>query len=763
MLQRLIRFVMAASLLVLLAGSGVGQDYILPYNKTPETPREFWAALKYELELGNHKRAAENLREFYARSSAIADEDEQRQLFLNLYDREGMSFILKLANLPELRKVTAKDGEKDRPVGEILTQKVGRLVEQRLGDPARIKFFIDNLAKSPEERAYAITQLRAAGPRAMPYLISVLRDKGLAQQHQGVFTAMLKMNSDIGPAALAAFDVPEASVRSLLIDLFVRRGDDRVIPTLWWLHGVGQQDEKVRQEATAALTKFLRKPARDLPEAKIELTRESERYYKHVIDFPTTEQLTVWLWDDKAQQLRPLAIDGRSALNKTEVEEYFAAYWAKKALEVDPAHRPAQILLLSTTLENAYRKAAEKNQLEQPLAKLAPDLQLLLAETPPSLLEAVLDRAMNEGRTAVALGAARALGPSGDWRLIRTGERGTPALIRALSYPDRRVQLAAAEAILRVPTSDSFPGSARVIEVLKRALTSEATAKALVVHANNGEGRKLAATVQDLGLQPVVLASGRDALRAALSAGDIEAVFVSSGVMNPELPYFLAQLRDAPDTSGLPVVVIATPESAKSLKPLESRHARVKVLESMPLTADMLKHELDSFLSDRFRVPLTDNERKAQTLAALEGLYLIALRERSGYDLAPAEQSLFRALGRDDLAAGVAAVLANRPGRQTQTALSEAVLNETRAPAARADVARQLRQHMVRNGILIGASQIQGLIKLSDTVTDAGLKEEAARLAASLRADAVLEGNRLRKFEPAAPAAPPAPVKEEGK
>jgi hypothetical protein len=746
---------MASSLVLLTLLAGVhAQDFVLPYNKTPETPREFWAALKYEIELGNFKRAAENLKEFYARSSAIADEDEQRQLFLNLYDREGMSFFLKLANLPELRKATAKDGEKDRPIGEILTQKVGRLVEQRLGDPARIKFFIENLSKSPEERAYAITQLRAAGPRAMPYLISVLRDKSQEKQHQAVFTAMLKMNRDIGPAALAAFDVPEASVRSLLIELFLRRADERVIPELWYLHATGQSEERVRQEATNALTKFLHRPPRELGEGKVELTREAERYYKHEVDFPTTEQLVVWLWDDKAQLLRQLAIDGRTALNKAEVEEYFAAYWAKKALEVDAAYRPAQILLLSTTLESVYRRAAEKNQLAEPLAKLSPNLQLLLAETPPSLLEAVLDRAMNEGRTAVALGAARALGPSGDWRLIRSGERGAPALIRALSYPDRRVQLAAAVAILRVPTTDSFPGSARVIEVFQRALTSETAAKALVVNPNTEAGQKQAATVRELGLQPVVITNGREAIRAALESSDIEVVFVDAKVMNPELPYFLSQLRSAPDTGGLPIVVIATPETQQALKALETRNARVKVLAGMPMTADMLKHELGTFPTDRFRLPLTDAERKAQAQAAVDGLLMLAQRERSGYDLGPAEAALYRALGRDDLAAGVAAILAHRPGRQTQTALADAVLNETRAPGPRVETARQLRQHMVRHGILIGSNQIQNLIKLSDTVADVGLKEEAARLAASLRADAALEGTRLRKFEPASPAAP---------
>jgi hypothetical protein len=752
MLQRMIRSMVTASLLALVAlGAARAQDYILPYNKTPETPREFWAALKYELELGNHKRATEMLKGFYDRANAIADEDAQKQLFLSLFDKEGMSFFLKLANHPELRKATAKEGEKDRPIGEILTQRIGKLVEVRLGDPARIKFFIENLSKSPEERAYAITQLRASGPRALPYMIAVLRDRNQEKMHQAVFTAMLKMNSDIGPAALAAFDVPEAEVRALLVELFVRRADDRVVPYLWFLHATGKPGDKPREEATAALSKFLRTPARDLGDPKLALTREAERFYKHEVEFPTTEQLAVWLWDEKAGVLRQLAIDGRTELNKTEVEEYFAAYWAKKALEVDAAFRQAQILFLSTTIESVYRKAAEKNQLEQPLSKLAPDLQQLLAETAPTLLESVLDRAMADGRTGVAIGAARALEPSGDWKLIRGGERGTPALIRALSYPDRRVQLAAAEAILHVPTTDSFPGSARVIEVLKRALASESQAKALIVHPNTQAAQDLAATARELGYQPISASNGREGVKLAIEAGDLEVIFVSSGVTDPELPYFLSQLRSGPDTSGIPVIVIGSKEQEKQLKSLETRTSRLKVLAPPPMSIDMWKLELGPFLTDRFRIALTDNERVAQAKTAVAALLNIAQRERSGYDLSPAEPALLRALSRDDLAAGAAAVLGFRAGRQSQTTLADAVLNDTRVAAPRTSMAKELRAHLQRHGVLLKPAQIDGLVKLADTATDPALKEEASRLAASLRADSALEGSRLRKFEPAAP------------
>jgi CheY-like chemotaxis protein len=759
MLQRAIRGLLGVAVLLALGG-GVAKaqdEFILPYLKTPETPQEFWAALEYEIELGNHTRAAENLKNFYERSLAIADEDLQRTLFLKLYDRKGMSYFLKLSNLPELRKVTAKDPvtQKDRPIGEILVAKVGALVEQRLGDPGRIKFFIENLTKSPEERAYAITQLRASGPRAVPFLISVLRDQGKEQSHQTILTALLKMNSDVGPPLLAAMDVPEANVRSLLVSYFLQRGDDRVVPALWHLHGTGKPGDKLTAEATAALLRFLRVPRAELGEARVALTREAERFYKGEVDFGTVEQLTVWHWDAKANELKPLAVADaqgreRNALTRVEAEEYFASYWARRALEVDPAHRPAQIIFASTTLESVYRKAAERNQLDQPLAKLDAGLQQVLAGTPPGLLEAVLERAMNEGRTGTVLAATQALTPSGDWKLIRS-ERGTPPLIRALSYPDRRVQLAAAEAALQVPTSDSYPGSARVVEVLKRAVSSEPHARALIVHANSEAAQKWSALARQLGYQPVVAATGRDALRQAMESADFEIIFADARVADPELPYFVAQLRAGPDTSGVPVVVLAAKEQEAAVRGLEKRFSRVKVLAPPPASLEMLKHELTPFLADRFRLPLSDAERNAAAKTAVDLLLNIAMRERSGYDLAPAEATLHKALGRDDLAGSAAAVLAYRSGRTTQSALGDAVLNETRPPGPRAEIARQLRTHLIRHGVLLRPAQLEGLVKLASTAADGALKEEAARLAVTLKADAALEGTRLRNFAPTAP------------
>src|SRR5205085_8896062 len=130
------RWLGAGVLALGLAAPAVAQqDFVLPYNKTPETAPEFWAATKYDLSLGNHQRAAQMLGNFYDKAMALS-EDDQRKLFLSLFDAEGMSPFLRLSSIPAVRQVLRKDPAttKDVPAIDMIVAKMTRYVETRLSD-----------------------------------------------------------------------------------------------------------------------------------------------------------------------------------------------------------------------------------------------------------------------------------------------------------------------------------------------------------------------------------------------------------------------------------------------------------------------------------------------------------------------------------------------------------------------------------------------------------------------------------------------------
>src|SRR5262249_22022934 len=164
-------------------------------------------------------------------------EEDQNKLLLGLYDADGLSAFLKLQNLRTLRGVTTKVGDKDVPVGEVLVDKVTKAVHKRVGDPGRLQFFVGNLNKSKEERAYALLQLRQAGPLAVPYMVNTLRDAAQKQNQKAVVNAFLQMDQNIVPPLLAALDSPDAFVRGTVLSVLLQRGDKAVLPYLWYLYG----------------------------------------------------------------------------------------------------------------------------------------------------------------------------------------------------------------------------------------------------------------------------------------------------------------------------------------------------------------------------------------------------------------------------------------------------------------------------------------------------------------------------------------------
>lgn len=721
---------------------GQGNDFILPYNKTPETAPEFWAATKFELGLGNYGRAGEMLQKFYDRLSNLGEE-EQNKLLLAVYDRDGLSPLLRLSNQASVRKVVAKDTAtgKDIPLTDVLIKKMTRAIEGRLGDPGRVEFFVNNLSKSKEERAYAFSQLRLAGARAVPAMVQVLRNQSRQNEHSYIIAALTRMDRNFAPPLLAAMDASDNYLRTTIITIFQQRADDRIVPYLWYLHGLSSTPADLRTVATNALSQFVRTPVSQLGDARLKLVEVGERYYSHQVDLGTETQM-IWKWD------KELGNVVATPANKTSIEEYFGIYWAKKTLEVDPTYLPAQVLLISTAVE----KALERGGVSQPLKTAAPDVYQLLAGTSTALLDLVLDRALKEGRSAVALGVIQAMGDSGDPRLLRSGHQLTP-LARALRFSDIRVQLAAADAALKIPIMVPYAGSSRVVEVLRRAIGGDGQPRVLIGHGTSSEGQRIAGLFRQLGFEPVVVTTGAELAKKANESADFSLVALDAELPEPGIAYTLSQLRDNSNTSGLPIVVLANDHQARTARMMSERYALTLVLSPVPMNAELLKSELNPILKDTFRPPLTDAERKASGPLALDMLAKIVAGEASAYDARPAENAIIKALNSDDLAIKAAQVLSMRNGKVVQMALADTALRAVRPPNVRTAVLAALRMHMARFGCFLTEDQLKAFAQLARTATDPQLKEQAERLVATTQANTQHDGQRLLDFSPhAAPA-----------
>ncbi len=532
-----------------------GEDYRRFFRK-PETALEYWNALQFELDVGRPDLAAKHLR-------GLINRKPTEKEVLAIIDKDGLTAILKLRNVLTWSTDKKEQAQALKDVDALIAAATAAQ-KKRLGDPARIRNLIELLKATPEERAYALRELYKSGAYAIPILVDRLIKATDAGDRLVVLQALERMGPSATAPLVAALDSDNAVAKVDILDILYRkhaRYSKQIVPFLWYL--TASPTEAVRKKATAVLADMLDLPASRLVSAKVALTRLAESYYRHEVDFGDKGAVIIWRWDDKTKGL-VTGWPGSPTVSATQAEEYYGLRFARQALDLDPGYVPAQIVLLSLAID----KAVERGGLGVPLTRVSPTVAELLAKSSPELVIAVLDRALAEKRTSVVLEAVRSLGERAERSAKRPTGRGEPALVRALYYPEPRVQMAAVEALVRIPGPPPPKTKARIVEILARALTpmvSVVPGRKVLVAVGNPEWRtKVRGTVSGVGIDPVVVGTGREAMQKLRAEADIQAVLLDSTLPLPGLESLLAQMRADVDVGRLPILLAAVPETRRS-------------------------------------------------------------------------------------------------------------------------------------------------------------------------------------------------------
>ncbi|HTU21637.1 MAG TPA: hypothetical protein VMG10_26610 [Gemmataceae bacterium] len=759
------------------------EDDYRRFFKRPTNTAEYWKAMQFEIEVGKYDLAAVHLRNLVNFKPPDAD-------LVKLADEVGVSAFLRLRNIrtwsddPKTNKEALDNVEK-------LIQRVTEAVNKVRRDPLRIQAYIKNLTATPEENAYALKELAKSGAYVVPYLIEALQ-KADAEERVRYLAALERLGPDTIEPMVAALDSNIPRVQIDLIRIFRKRYSRRVVelvvPNLWFLAKSPSQPDEVRSEALSALSYFLETKPDKLSPSRIELTRLAERYYLHRVKFADPKAVTIWRWDGKQVVA---GWPGASTVDVDRAEEYYGVRFAGQALQLDPAYTPAQMILLSLILDKTQSKAG----LDKPLERAAPKVHDLLGTVQPDLVNAVLERALTEHRVPVILGAVRDLGERKEVRAVRPMGRQQPPLVRALYYPDRRVEMAAADALLQIPDSALSLATTRVVEVFRRAVAAEPERKqrpkVLIGYFNEDIRNRVAAAVGAAGYDAVAVASGREMMQRLGQASDIALLLFEEELPNPGLAQLLGQLRADRFASRLPILLTSAPpradasgrlpddprqrnlllgEAARREEALRRYATRWPNITVIPATFALdglaLKPLIQSRLDDPANPTLSVKELKDYAEHSIESLARLARGEIAGYDVAPAGPTVLEALRAPSkltpkgqgFAVEVAARLKRDEAQEAQIVLANVLADPKRTTAVRIAAANALVRTIQQFSPLLTRAQAGALAAMyADPKLDELIKTKVALVLGSLQPSTRRSGDLLLRYQPSVPGAPPPP------
>lgn len=602
-------FLLLLPLLAADAQERAGDDYRRLY-KEPTTTKEYWAAIKFELDVGQYEMAGKWLRMLVAKKPPDKD-------LLEITDAEGTLPIYRLRNVrnwtsndrvigASLKEAeaaakeakAAKDKDALRSAEafvaqvklnqattdavELLITRTQEAIRKRATDAGYIRNLINQLKATPEERSYAIRELVRLGPSAVPHLLDEHARATEPIDRLVVRQALERMGERAVAPMLAGLDgyppLTKLEILTLLRTRYPAHGK-RMVPFLWYPAANRKEDVAVRRQALKMISDFEEIAPTRLPPAKVALTREAEKYYRREMKFDGP--VAVWRWDGKTVVS---GLPDKATVTASDAEEYYGLRFARQALELDPDYRPAQVVFLSLALdkEGSRPRPPAPKPPAKPVTGLPPALNEQLNRASLELLLDVLDRALREERLNVILPVVRVLELRAEVRAKKPLSRGEPGLVRALYYRDPRVQLAAARALLAIPGANPPHTHKRILDILGRMLSPAAAyhpgRKVLVAIADEAWRNKAAQAVTDLGGRPVVVTTGRDAMRKLRASADIDLVLLESTLPEPGLAHLLAQMRADVDVGKVPILLAAVPETRAAYE-ASAKHQELRRLQ----------------------------------------------------------------------------------------------------------------------------------------------------------------------------------------
>lgn len=478
---------------------------------------------------------------------------------------------------------------------------------------ARLQESIELLQGTTRQRILAEKRLKEAGEYAVPALLETLRNSNDAQTARTVRGMLVSIQRDaVLPLSVA---LPHLDLQSkvLVIKVLGDIGYQHASPALISRLSDSQESPAVRQAASQALSRIGVSENSNLSVMNTVVASQFFDEQESVIPVVVGGKNLFWKWDSQ-QQLVPLDVP------QEVFGDVMAMYFASKALGLNPENENAMSVFVAANLRR-HRELAGQDDLVYGNLPYSPAFYATVFG--PNVAQLVLADAMERGDTTLTLEAISALSETAGAQSLLSGEK---PLMRAMYYPDKRVQYEAALTLASTLPRDSFTGSYRVVPLLASAVRSSGDSFAIVIGDDADERRDLATFLEGNGW--IVAGQGVTALEALQAAGvlpgiDLAVVLTRNADKGISVANEIASL---PETTVTPTFVLTTGGDAQIMANLVGDRDMVETADAdISDTAKLAV--IEDLLAKASGGRLSYEEQQAFSNRALEVLRDIALAE----------------------------------------------------------------------------------------------------------------------------------------
>ncbi|MCE9590475.1 MAG: hypothetical protein K8S99_08130 [Planctomycetes bacterium] len=681
--------------LLLTGAAAVAQEEAAP--KTETTPKTLWADFNHYVRIARPDLAQ-------AAGSVLLEKADGNQLLeiVESGDYPDYERTLQLAaRIEGVKETAAKIGSK------IQEARVARSREA-----TRISTDIEKLGEGERANANATVRLRAAGQYSAPALLSALVNEKQKQLHPYVLTAMAQIGRPLVYPLCVALPSLEPVQQGQVAQVLAEIGYPRALPALKAVSENPKTDPNARKMVDAAYRRLAQ--STDLPAnvsaAELFLTLSQNHYRSATLgDKEPNADLSqnkgvVWVYSKTAGLVAiqvPLAIYG----------DVMAMRSAEMALTLNPQMDQALSLWLASNLRRANRLPQGETDPSYPAGHQPPAFYLEMAG--PLRQHDVLARALDDKDSALALNAIAGLTATAGTDALINREGTVQPLLRALSYPDRRVRFAATFAMTNARPKAAFPGSARVVPVLAEALRQGADRFAVVLGKDRESLNKMVALAKDLGYKSYGGLKLADVAEQVSAGPGVDLILTDLGV--DDVRTLDRQTTTDYKLAAVPILAVvngADQIALNHLYPETDSRVRSTVLSD---DAAALKQAVADATAVYAGETISPEEAERYALTSLKLLTQVSQDGAGVFDVKEALPALIEALAdkRPAIASGAAEVLATVNSADGQIAVGDAALDAARPQELRI----ALLQSLAKSATLMGnhLNEVQ-LGKLLETI-----------------------------------------------